>query len=83
MTHGDRYRHLADVSPCAGTQEKFAELHVQPEGLGTEDYSECQPLRKVLERPHPRSIRRRDLAGETLRGVVGMYREQADLCLRP
>jgi starch phosphorylase len=31
MTHGDRYRHLADVSPCAGTQEKFAELHVQPE----------------------------------------------------
>ena len=70
LTHGDHYMHLADLRLVPEADRRLLELYADPRGVDAQGDPEHGRLREVLQRPHDRRVRRRDLAGETVPGSV-------------
>ena len=75
LTQGDHYMHLADLTAYLEADRRLLELYAEPPTLGAERHPERRQLREVLERPHHRRVRGRDLAGEAVPGALVSRRD--------
>ena len=70
LTRGDHYMHLADLTGYLEADRQLLELYADPDGWARKVDPERGRLRDVLERPHHRRVRGRDLAGEAVPGAI-------------
>ena len=70
LTHGDHYMHLADLKSYLEADQRLLRAVCRRRRVGAQGDLECGRLREVLQRPHDRPIRRRDLEGEALSGAI-------------
>ena len=78
LTHGDHYRHLADLTSYLDADRRSAGALRRWRRLDEEgDFQYCR-FRAVFERPHDRRVRRRNLERQTLPGAVGRRRVRCD-----
>ena len=70
LTHGDHYRHLADLTSYLDADRRAARPLRRPRRLGAHGHSERGRLRQVLERPDDCGICLRDLERAALPGAL-------------
>ena len=70
LTHGDHYMHLADLTAYLEADRRLLELYADPEAWARKVDPERRRLREVLQRPHHRRVRGRDLEREAVPGAV-------------
>ena len=70
LTDGDHYMHLADLTSYLEADRRLLELYADPTGVGAQGHPERRELRQVLQRPHHRRVRGRDLECEAVPGAV-------------
>ena len=70
LTHGDHYMHLADLKSYLEADQRLADVVRRRRRMGAQGHPERRRLREILQRPHDRPIRRRDLAGEAVSGAM-------------
>ena len=66
LTAGDHYMHLADLTAYLEADQRLLELYADPEGWARKVDPERGRLRQVLQRPHHRRVRGRDLGCEAV-----------------
>ena len=70
LDRGDYYMHLADLTSYAQAQQRLGELYADPDAWDRKADHQRGLLRKVLQRPHDRRVRRRHLERGALPGRV-------------
>src|SRR5262249_18125520 len=80
LTHGDHYMHLPDLQSYLDADQKALRALRRRGWLGAQSNSKHRRLREVLQRPHHRPIRDRDLECQTMSGAVGGI---ADMTISP
>ena len=81
LTHGDHYMHLADLKSYLEADQQACRVVRRPRRLGAQGHFERGRLRKILQRPHHRPIRGRNLECEALSGT--MRRNTSDMTISP
>ena len=66
LTKGDYYMHLADLTGYVRDPGEGGGALPRPAGVGREGDPQRRPLREVLQRPHDRGVRQRNLGGRAL-----------------
>ena len=70
LAHGDHYMHLADLRSYLDADQRLCALYADRGRMGAEGDPKHRRLGQILQRPHHRSIRGRDLERQALSGVV-------------
>ena len=79
LTHGDHYMHLADLDGYLEADQQLLELYADPDAWTRKAILNVAELRAVLQRPHHRRIRRRDLGRNRARCRRGHAHVQAKI----
>ena len=70
LTHGDHYMHLADLKSYLEADRRLTAVVRRRRRVGAQGHPERRQLREILQRPHDRPIRRRDLEREAVPGAI-------------
>ena len=82
LTSGDYYMHLADLTAYLEADRRLLALYADPDGVGAQGDPERRRLRQVLQRPHDRRVRGRDLGRETMPSALMDDPARTRPCLR-
>ena len=66
LPRGDHYMHLADLAAYVKAQDEVGALYLKPEAWTRRAVAERGAFGQVLERPHDRAVRKRDLEGQAV-----------------
>ena len=70
LTHGDHYMHLADLTSYLEADRRLVELYADPEAWARKAILNVAGSGQVLQRPHHRRVRGRDLERQAVPGAV-------------
>ena len=79
LTHGDHYMHLADLNSYLKADEQLTRVICRSRRVGAQGHLERGGLGEVLQRPHHRRIRSRNLECATMSSARESVKEDADI----